>query len=454
VLRLKNPKARQRELWEIAVPDQLLELSGELATVDRILDDERFFEPFRQRFHTKEGRPSVPVEVYLRLMYLKTRYGLGYETLVKEVADSLSWRTFCRLSLSDVVPNSTTLIKLTKKYGPEVVKEVNQALLHKAQAEKVVKARKLRVDTTVVEADIAHPTDAGLLAAGMGKLTRVGKRVQATGVATGAKLVDRSRSVKKRLSKVGNILRQRGKNQFQEIDKVTRELLGIAGAVTREVRVIVHEALQSPGGGGLAQELNQTLCLVERVMAQARQVIAGNRVIPDRMVSIHDPGARPIKKGSLRQPVQFGRKVVLAECDKGFITAYGVHTGNPGDSQLLGPVVEEHVATVGRVPREIAADRGMSARQEEAKLEQLGVERVGIPRRGKKSKVRQEYEQRYWFRRLKRWRSGIEARIGLLKRRYGLRRSRYRGLEGTQVWVGMGIFAHNLERMAGAMMKT
>ncbi len=115
MLRLKNPKARQRELWEIAVPNQLLELSGELATVDRILDDERFFEPFRQRFHTKEGRPSVPVEVYLRLMYLKTRYGLGYETLVKEVADNRCWRTFWRLALSDAVPNSTALIKLTKK---------------------------------------------------------------------------------------------------------------------------------------------------------------------------------------------------------------------------------------------------------------------------------------------------------------------------------------------------
>ena len=112
------------------------------------------------------------------------------------------------------------------------------------------------------------------------------------------------------------------------------------------------------------------------------------------------------------------------------------------------------MATVGQVRREIAADRGMSVRQEEAKLEKPGVERVGMPRRGKRSKVRQEYEQKYWFWRLKRWRSSIEARIGLLKRSYGLRRSPYRGLEETHVWVEMGLVAHKVERMTGAMMKT
>ena len=90
LLRLKNDKAMRQELWMGWLPQEMLKLSEELSFVDKILSDERFFEPFRERFNTRTERPTVPVEVYVRLMYLKARYGLGYETLVKEVSDSIS----------------------------------------------------------------------------------------------------------------------------------------------------------------------------------------------------------------------------------------------------------------------------------------------------------------------------------------------------------------------------
>ena len=107
----------QPTLWESVLPPELFEMNEELAEVDRILDDERFFAPFRERFDTRVGRPTIPVATYLRMMYLKRRYKLGYETLVKEVRDSFTWRRFCHLSLKDRVPDDTTLIKLSHKYG-------------------------------------------------------------------------------------------------------------------------------------------------------------------------------------------------------------------------------------------------------------------------------------------------------------------------------------------------
>ena len=103
-------------------------MNEELTQVDKLVRDERFLTLFQRKFGTGMGRPTTAVATYLRMMYLKYRYQLGYEVLVKEVKDSFAWRRFCHLSLGDNVPDSTTLIKLTYKYGEETVKALNEAL--------------------------------------------------------------------------------------------------------------------------------------------------------------------------------------------------------------------------------------------------------------------------------------------------------------------------------------
>jgi len=153
-------RQEQLSLWDTILPEEVRTLNGELAEVSRWLDDERFMEPFLKKFHTRIGRPTVPVDTYLRLMFLKFRYQLGYETLVAEVQDSITWRLFYRISLDMPVPHSTTLIKLTKKYGDETLEELNTLLVLKARGERIIKAKKLRIDTTVV--DIKYSTDAGV----------------------------------------------------------------------------------------------------------------------------------------------------------------------------------------------------------------------------------------------------------------------------------------------------
>lgn len=130
MLRLREP---QESMWDYLLPLQAQTLSDELAIVDAWLSDDRFFGPYWQRFNTRLGRPTVPVETYLRLMYLKYRYGFGYETLVREVADSLHWRRFCHIPLDAAVPHPTTLSKLTRKYGPAVLQELNALLMQQAR---------------------------------------------------------------------------------------------------------------------------------------------------------------------------------------------------------------------------------------------------------------------------------------------------------------------------------
>src|SRR6266496_4350084 len=179
MLRTTNP---QRSLWEAILPAEALGLPSELVTVDRLLDDPAFIQPFRVHFDPIIGRPSIPIETYLRLMFLKFRYQLGYELLCREVADSISWQRFSRIPLGGQVPHPTTLVKLTRRVGEQAVTGLNQALLARAAERKLPRTHKVRADTTVVAANVAYPTDLGLLARAVDKLATTVKRVQATGV--------------------------------------------------------------------------------------------------------------------------------------------------------------------------------------------------------------------------------------------------------------------------------
>jgi transposase, IS5 family len=141
--------------WESQLPTELLRLPGELARVDALLDDPVFFAPFAPYFHPVLGRPPTPVECYLRLMFLKFRYQLGYESLCAEVSDSISWRRFCRIGLDGTVPHPTTLMKLTTRCGEAAVAGLNEALLAKTAGQKLLRTAPVRAEATVTCANVA-----------------------------------------------------------------------------------------------------------------------------------------------------------------------------------------------------------------------------------------------------------------------------------------------------------
>ena len=181
----------QESLFESVLPPELLRLPAELARVDELLDDQAFFAPFVPFFDPRLGRPSTPMETYLRLMFLKFRYRLGYESLCREVGDSISWQRFCRIPFGTRVPHPTTLMKITTRCGDAAVAGLNEALLVKAADAKLLRTDKVRADTTVVEADVAYPTDSGLLAKAVAKIARTVDRIKADGGATRTRSRDR-----------------------------------------------------------------------------------------------------------------------------------------------------------------------------------------------------------------------------------------------------------------------
>ena len=283
----------QPTLWDSILPPELLVLPVELGRVDALLDDPVFFAPFAPYFDGRIGRPSIPAETYLRIMFLKFRYRLGYESLCREVADSISWQRFCRIPFGMRVPHPTTLMKLTTRCGDAAVAGLNEALVVKAAAEKLLRTDKVRADTTVVEAAVAYPTDSGLLAKAVGTMARTVTRIKAAGGATRTRVRDRRRSAGRRARSIASKLRLRGAVQRDEaqaaVRRITGELAGIAEAAMREADAVVRNArraVRTATGsrkGRLVRALNDLTTIVDqtrRVVAQTRSRLAG--VMPIR----------------------------------------------------------------------------------------------------------------------------------------------------------------------------
>ena len=434
----------QLSLWDVILPSELLVLPDELARVERLLDDPAFFAPFVGYFDPRIGRPSVPMETYLRMMFLKFRYRLGYETLCREVSDSISWQRFCRIPFGSRVPHPTTLMKLTSRCGDGAVAGLNDALLANAAERKLLRTDKVRADTTVVEAAVAYPTDSGLLAKAVGSIAATITRVQAAGGATRTRVRDRSRSAGQRARSIAAKLRLRGAAAREEgqaaVLRITGQLAGIAESAIRDALRNGRRALRTATDrrrGQLHRAVNDLQTLLQRtsrVVAQTRSRLAG--MMPDsasRMVSFHDVDARPIRKGRLGKPVEFGYKAQVVDNADGVILDHTVEVGNPADAPQLAPAIARVTQRAGRAPTAVTADRGYGYASVEADLQELGVRRVAIPRASKPSAARREFEHRKAFRANIKWRTGCEGRINHLKRRRGADPSAQ--LRGAPRWV-------------------
>jgi len=265
-----------------------------------------------------------------------------------------------------------------------------------------------------------------------------------------------------------------GKDQAHAaVRRITGELAGLAeraatdaerllGNARRALRraQVKAEALAAAGGrdaaagrrrGRLRRAVNDLTGLLQatrQVAAQTRQRVAG--ITPagvTRRVSLHDADARPIAKGRLGKPVEFGYKAQVVDNDDGVVLDHTVERGNPPDAPQLAPAVKRVLTRTGRTPLTVTADRGYGEAKVEDAVQDLGVRNVVIPRKGKPGKARQATEHRSAFRRTVKWRTGSEGRISSLKRGYGWDRTRLDGTEGARIWTGQAVLAHNLVKI-------
>ncbi|MET0835869.1 MAG: transposase [Thermoleophilaceae bacterium] len=449
-------------LWDEALPVEVRVLPDDLAQLDRLLCDPGLLGPvvahwereasLSGRSAAAHGRPTIAIETYLRLMVLKHRHGWGYRTLVAEVSDSIHLRRFCRIALSERVPDESTVRKLTRRLGPDTVAELTRVLISSAAREQRFRGRAVRIDSTVVDADVRYPTDAGLASHGVRALAREGRRLAAKVGETKARVRDRSRAMGRRLRAISRTIRRRTGEAKAEVLALTAKTGELLEQSVREARRLAARARARARGRGAraklaaAAQLDELADRCERVVAQIAKRVKGEP-IGDRLVSLADPDARPIRKGKLGKPNEFGYVAQICELTpntkrgaRGLILPPATLPGNPTEDSLLPQTVAE-LERLGLSPREVALDGGFNTGPTGQTLAELAPERVFISGRHQPGSRRTQ-------RRLQRYRTGAEGRISHLKRGYGLGRSRLKGHQGQRTWTGWAVLAYNLDTLA------
>jgi transposase, IS5 family len=441
-------------LWDEVLPIEVRELPDDLARLDRVLSDSLLLFPIAQAWEEgarERGRPSISMEMFVRLMVIKQRTGWGYETLVREVSDSLHLRRFCLIGIDQRVPDESTVRKLARRLGAGVVAEITRMVIEKAQRETGFTARAARIDSTVVEADIRYPSDAMLALQGTRTLAREGRKLQKL-IGSKVRVCDRSRSVGKVVRAISKTLARRTGEAKAQVMKLNDQAGRLIARSAKEAKRLAAAARAAARGRGAkaklraAKQLEELASRCQKVVEQIDRRIRGVK-ITDRLVSIADPDARPIRKGKLGKPTEFGYVAQICEITentrrgaRGFILPAGHELGNPSEITLLAQTAAE-LDRAGIRPREIVADGGFMPGPTNDAFPDMADKQIHIS-------GRQEHGSRRTRKRRARYRTGVEGRISHLKRRYGLRRSRLKGDDGMQIWTGWAILAYDLDTLA------
>jgi IS5 family transposase len=454
-------RQRERSLFEVLLPDGHKLWPDWLRKIDTLLEDEAVIETVAQALETRwpqsrrRGRLGTPAEIVLRMLILKHLFDWSYDDLEREVRANLVYRAFTRID-ADEVPDAKTILKIAQALGPQVIEQLHRRVIDVAKRAGVTHGRRFRIDTTVVETNVHYPTDSTLLQDGVRVLTRAMKRASAALGDPGGRVRNRLRSVGRRVLQIGR--QARSPETRDGLVRTYRQLMSTTRAVVRDAKTMVRRISQRlrMASASVAstltqvrQQLQQMHPVVTRIIEQAKaRVIDGDTHVPDKVLSIFEPHTAAIRKGKIAKPTEFGNLVTIQECEHQIITAYDVHDGRPADRTLWTPALNRHIAMFERPPELAAADRGFSSAANEAAALDRGVRRVILPKVGRKTPARRAHERQRWFRRGQRWRVGCEGRISVIKRRHGLRRSRYRGADGMRRWVGLGVITNNLVSVA------
>jgi len=407
----------------------------------------------------RTGRPGLTAAQVILSWILMRIKNWHYRELAQRIGDGFSLRIFTRF-YSHPVPKHDAFHRGHNRLTPDLVQRLNDILIQAAVQDGLEDGEAVRGDTTVVETDIRHPTDASLLWDTVRVISRCLKQLRQLVPHELPRYPKRTRAAKRRmleLQRMTNSQRQR-----QQVPKY-RQLIGITEQVLNNARDAV-EATRESGRTlkdvlaleALRQQIADICGLGDRALDQARRRVIDNEQVPaaEKIYSIFEPHTALIKRGKAGKPIEFGHKIYLAETRTGLITQYWVLDGNPSDEDHVRPSIQRHKTTFGRAPKLYANDRGSYSPDNVQACEQEGVACVCIPQRGgQKTADRETFESSAEFKQGQRFRAGIEGRISVLFRGRGMKRCLASGRRGLELLVGLAVLANNLLRIAALLLR-
>ena len=406
------------------------------------------------------GRRGITPDQTLRSLILMRVKNLDYRDLRDRVNDGFTLRSFTQFD-SHSVPKHDAFNRAFNRLTPATLTAINHLVVQAAVELDLEDGKQLRVDTTVVETNIHHPTDATLLWDTVRTITRLVDNLDEK-LPRGVKgFTNHTRSARRRMQALQRMTaRQREQQQtpkYRELIRITEQVLRNAKHVIaaakriRRVDVVTRAAIDA-----ICKEITCFCQLGERVIDQTRRRVLQGETVPaeEKLYSIFEPHTDLIKRGKTLKPVEFGHKVFLAESAQGLITYYRVLKGNPVDSEHVQASLDQHQKTFQHLPEDYAGDRGFYSDENVQHCKDAGVRQVCIPQRGgQRTAEQEELERSRAFKKGQRFRAGIEGRISVLFRGRGMKRCLFKGRERFEILVGAAVLANNLMRIADLLDK-
>jgi IS5 family transposase len=380
-------------------------------------------------------------EQVLRALIVKQLNGFSYEELAFHLEDSLSYRRFCRFGLGQGAPKRSTLQANIKRIQPATLEMINRMIVREAVDRRVEDGMQVRIDCTVIDANIHHPTDSTLLRDSVTVLVRLMKRARRW---VPARFVNHVRRVRRR------VLEILGARAFRFRVPKYREVLKLTSRTLESARDVIAalERNSQPAAKQLHGKLLHFCSLAERVVDQTIRRVVQEQKVPaqEKVVSIFEPHTDVIIKD--RRETLYGHKVCLATGASGLVLdLQTLVVGNPGDSTLAVSAVERTAKVVGRVARDVVFDGGFAARRNLVDIRALGARNVVFSKHLGFT-ITEMARDRVTYRRLRRFRAGIEGNISTLKRAFGFGRCTWRGRESFHAYTWSAVLACNLVQFA------
>jgi transposase, IS5 family len=392
---------------------------------------------------SRRGADGLSADQVLRALIIKQLRQFSYRDLAFHIADSNTYRKFCRIGWSKP-PSKSTLAECIKALRSETLERINRIIVGYAMDRKIERGEKSRADTTVVETNIHHPLDSSLLNDCVRTLTRCLRKGRKLGLEYA--FPDRTRRARRRSLAILNARRkEKRKPLYRDLIRVVEEVVVLAeGAVAAIDRApssgdIIGDAALA----AVREELLHYIPLARKVVGQTRRRVLFGETLPpsEKIVSIFEEHTDIIRKD--HRDTYYGHKVCLTSGGSGLITDCQVLDGNPADSTLAEQVVDRQIEILGKVPRQMAYDGGFTSRANLEAIKDKGVQDVAFSK-ARNIEISDMVKSTWIYKRLRAFRAGIEATISFLKRVFGLDRCMWRSLKSFKSYVWSSVLTFNL----------